>query len=359
MLINYSAIDGFRIGSGSVIATLMGETSADMLLDRVESSPLNALTENGTITYTAVANNSSTLWASDFSGSNYFTLPYIAALDAGTNGLSAKIWFNTQNGVSGNDVFFTRHALSSSPIGPYWLVKITSAGLIDIRLIGASATVAFTSTVAYDDDADHMVSFDYDNATLNVYIDGDFIGSTAGVAGSLSNSNAELRVGCNGAGGEAASTSKLTGLEIEIGAQWTAQEHKQKYESEKVLFSPLELFSIVGRQIQYESNLLTAGYGHIINDAFTESLSGVRQSLTHNRKQSFTCSPVPFARSSLPAAKKFLKSCNRQAFSYDERGSTSNSPNADNPITVYKTSQNEQITYNNPYYSYSFSLREA
>lgn len=356
MLATYTAIDGYKIESTSTGAWLMSDADASMITDRVANSPLKNLTANGTITTSAVATNSTTLESSGFSGSNYYSLAYDSALDPGTTGLSAKLWFNHAGISAAADYMLER---DSSSTAQNYSMFMNSDGTVSVRVDDNTTVRTATTTGTYDDGLDHCLVMVFDGTDLDLYIDGAFLVNATGSAlNTLTNGSATLAVGNNISLGNAWAGA-LSGVEIDIGVQWTAQTIKNKYESEKVLFNQLELYSIVGSSIQYEVNLLSSSWGNAVSDNYTETLDGTRSGLTWYRKQNFSCTTIPFARSSLAGAKKFLRSTNNVAFTFDERGSLSNSPTADNPISVYKTSNNEQLTFSNPYYQYSFSLRET
>lgn len=356
MIITYTAVDGYSISGTSTGAWLMSDTAATMITDRVGNSPLKNLTVNGSITTSAVASNSSTLAASGFSASNYYSRAYDSAFDPGTSGLSAKIWFkgtaSTQSPLKTQILFMRGDNLG---LQIYYLI-INIDGTISAVCDDNSTARTATSTTTYVDGLWHCAVMVFDGTDLDLYIDGAFVKNATGAAlNSLSNATATLTIGL-AAWSNSPFEGSLAGLEIEVATQWTAQQIKSKYESERVLFEQLETFSIVGQSLTYEESLLSASIGNAISENFSESLNGTRTGLTWYRKKEMACTTIPFARSSLPSAYKFLKSTNNVTFTFDERGTSSSS---DNPITVYKTSANEQLQYNNPYYQFSFSVRES
>lgn len=357
MLATYTAVDGFSIESTSTAAWLMADTAADMVVDRVTgNSPLKNLTENGTHTNSAVVSNSTTLESSGFGVGVYYSMAYDSAFDPGTSGLSIKCWFNVLNNVGTN--YFIDRAQSGGGGARYSLYMFADGTLYAYVYDGSTSRFA-NSASAYDDGLDHYVSMTFDGDTVSLYVDGDLVDDTTGsTMNSLSNGTAILRIGLDTNLSNPMDGS-LCGVEVDIGTKWTAQAVKTKYNTEKILFNQFEIFSIVGQSLQYEINLLTSSITNIVNDQSSTTLNGSVSGLTWYRKQGFECSTIPFARTSLAQAKKFLRSTNNVTFTFDERGSLSNSPIADNPITVYKTSGNEQIAFLNPYYQFSFSLREA
>lgn len=354
MLVTYTAIDGFSL-SAATGAWLMADTAANMINDQTANSPTKTLTENGTVTTSAVATNSSTLAASAFSSSNYYSLAYDADLNPGTSGLSLSAWF--YGTFTSSDYIVER---DSAPSAQRYVIFTNADGTISARVDDNTTVRTATTTAAYNDNQWHLVTMVFDGTDLDIYIDGAFADNATGTAlNTLSNGTAVLRIGEGINSSAPFNTGGIAGVELIIGAQYTAQGVKSKYELEKVLFNQLETFSIVGQSIEYEVDLITASIANTVSENFTETLDGSRDGLTWYRKKGFACTTIPFSRSSLPEAYKFLKSTNNVPFTYDERGSLLNSPTADNPITVYKTSANETIQFNNPFYSYSFSLREV
>ena len=360
MLITYTAVDGYKIESTSTGAWLMADTAANMIVDQVGNSPLKNLTANGAITTSAVATNSSTLAAAFPSASPlpYYTLAYDSALDPGTSGFSAKAWFKTTSVLSSEDFIFDRYT-DTSPIQGRYALYLNAGGAVRGYVANGGTSRTVTSSSSYDDDSWHCAVIVFDDPILYLYIDGALVNSSTGSSiGTLSNTSGILYIG-NSFNLTRAWDGSLAGVEIDIGNQWTAQTIKTKYNTEKVLFDQLETFSIVGQSLTYEESLLSASVGNTVSSNFTETLNGTRSGLTWYRKKEIQCATIPFLRASLPAAYKFLKSTNNVTFTFDERGSTSNSPQADNPITVYKTSSNEQMSFANPHYQFSFSVRET
>ena len=190
-LMTYTAVDGYSISSGSVIATLMADTASEMVTDRIGNSPLKTLTANGSITTSAVASNSSTLAASGFSAANYYSLAYDSALDPGTSGLSIKIWFKSP-GVSTVETFISRMA-STSPIGPYYVMQLTNTGKAAMYINDGSLTRSCTTDSDYDDDTWHQFIALITSTYIYNYIDGDLVKtSTFAALNSLSNASAVL-----------------------------------------------------------------------------------------------------------------------------------------------------------------------
>lgn len=355
MIITYTAVDGYSLSDTATGAWLMSDTAASMVTDQTGNSPLKNLTSNGSPTTAVVATNSTTLGASTFSASNYYSMSYDSAFDPGTTGLSAKIWFKIVAGDGSTRVAFDRH--TSGATGAYYRLYKNTSNYLVAEIYDGTTTRSATTPVTYDDNTYHCAAFVFDGTDLDLYIDGEFsVTATGSALNTLSNGTAILRVGRAAGSTNHWDANYLAGFELDIGVQWTAQEIKSKYESESVLFDQLETFSIVGQSLEYEIDLLNASTGYQVSENFTETLNGTRSGLTWYRKKVFSCSTIPFARSALPEAMKFIKSTNNISFTYDERGTSSA---ADNPITVYKTSQSEQVSYANPYYQFSFSLREV
>jgi len=358
MIVTYTAVDGYKIESTSTAAWLMSDTASTMISDQVTSnSPLKTLTANGTITTAVVASNSTTLAASGFSSSNYYSRAYDASFDPGTTGLTVKYWIK-RNTISSAETIFQR---DSSTTGQNYRSYMDATGVIYFNCDDGTTDRSVNSgSATYDDNDYHMVVATFDGTDINLYADGAYVSNATGSAlNTLSNGTAVLRIGYRVNGTDSAFGGSICGFEIDIGNQWTAQQIKTKYNTEKVLFDQLELFSIVGNSITYEQSLLTSSIGHDISQYSQPTLDGAISGLTWYRKKQFSCTSVPFLRTSLPGALKFLKSTNNVTFTFDERGSSANSPQTDNPITVYKTSNNEQLSFANPHYQYSFSVREA
>lgn len=357
MLVTYTAVDGYSITNGSTAAWLMADTAADMIIDQVGNSPLKNLTINGTITTSAVKTGATTLAASGFTSNDHYYQLWDAALDPDTSGFSMKFWIKYTSVAAFQRIF--DKFIGGSPTPP----RISLFKEVDDTLSGevfdGTTTRTVTTTATYADDDWHCVVFVCDGANLYLYVDGALTASETGSAlNTLTSTNAGFYIGrgyvlANPWGGS------IAGAEYVAQVQWTAQQIKMKYDLEAILFRNYEPFSIVGESIQYEVNLLSSSISNEVLENFHETLNGTRSGLTWYRKRGYSCQTVPFARDYIGDAQKFLRSTNNVTFTFDERGSLSNSPITDDPITVYKTSSNEVLQFNNPYYSFAFSLREV
>lgn len=350
MHINYTAVDGYSLNDSSVLAALMADADADMVVDQTGNS--NTLTENGTVTTAVVGTGATTLVASGFSSSNYYSRAYDADFDPATSGFSLGAWVKFT--ATSSDYIVER---DSNPTAQRYVLYTDAAGTVSGRVDDNTTVRTVTSAGALNDDNWHYVVLVFDGSILTLYVDGALNATTTGAAlNTLTNTSAVLRIG-NGVNTSLPfDAGSIAGVELDIGAQWTAEEIRQKYELGKILFQNYELFSIVGQAIDWENEA---------QQIIPHFVTGTNyQKLGHHITTDY------IATSERAALMKFLKSTNYYKFSEALNGwrspdlsfsldllGTAASP--DDPRTVYKISNNEQPTpLGATYLSAAFSVRE-
>ena len=112
----------------------------------------------------------------------------------------------------------------------------------------------------------------------------------------------------------------IAGAISEIGTIWTAATIASRYESEKVLFDPEEIFSVQDDTLVFEVGL-RGGHNGVRTDKNTNiSKSGARETLVHSQKQPWIAQTVSMNKRKRREANKFLRgTANGQSFTYGER----------------------------------------
>ena len=195
----------------------------------------NTLTEEGTVTESAVESGAELNGYSGFSSSVTLTRASDADWDVRGNGaVYLSIWFK----CTGTSAFEHFIGFNNSGGTVEFELGILSGGTIRGKDDGATAQTTVTSGQTYDDSVWHKADFVRVSSTERyLYVDGVLVASDTTDAGSLSDDgNLPLGIGCNGdATNNPATTSTLSLAHLSVTAP-TATQVRQMYDAEKGMF---------------------------------------------------------------------------------------------------------------------------
>ena len=140
------------------------------LADDDRSVNNNSLIVNGTVTRSAVENNSELMAYSGFSSSNYLEQPYNSDLDFGTGDFHVAAWIKTSNSVAQTSIISRDTAAVSVKI----LLNVRSNGLVRFLVDDGTANDDLVeSNISIDDGLWHLVvGVKHGNNRISMYVDG-------------------------------------------------------------------------------------------------------------------------------------------------------------------------------------------
>lgn len=315
---------------------------------------LNAdgLEVHGQITKTAVATGAGTVWFNNFSTVNRLLQPYNTNLDAGTSGFCGHFWFKS-GAVASLQVMVDRAV--SGTTAQRFLLYMNTPGTLSFAVDDDTTIRTALTTQEYDDDEPYFCAFDFDGSTLTLAIDGEVVEVATGAAlNTLTDADAVLSIGANSSGTQAFGGS-IALFQLHIGQNYTAQQMRTIYDNEKVLFQPYEPFAVIGDLVDYEPEL-GANWTPtpLTKQESTETLDFSRTTVNWGNRLQYDFDVVPFPRTELGKALKFIRSTEGPAFVIDFEGSAASPVH---PIDVIKTSNSEPVPNNTSWHSYSCQVR--